>query len=855
FHAVGHKPFVGSSTNALHQAVQHSDPVPPRRHDPSIGRAVEAICLRALEKRPEDRYQSAQDMAEDLCRALAGEALDQTTTSRIVRIKRKARRFRSGLYMMAMAAGLVVALAIAALRLGRREEPPRIDSRAASRVAFEDAIEDRDFARAAGHLEAIEASGGPPEAVEEAREKARASLTDAFADALATGSLPEMEALLAEGERLGLGDEPLGRLRSSAIPRAAEQIRFELASGEFRRASDMLRDVRRVFGDDPSLDPLDRWARGRASLSIATRPAGAAVAISRLAPGAGEPGGEPFHRGTTPMEDVGLDSGSYLVEITLPSGTRHAFPFESARGADGRPRTFQFDLDLETIPEGMLLVPEGEFVTGPFESPSRVSLPTFVIDRTEVTWGEYGRFIASLPSRAERLDNLPYFETDGDKWIDTPFRWPAGGPPPGYDDLPVVAVTTNSALAYAAWSGKRLPSNEEWEKAARGIDGRLFPWGDAFDPARAVMRQAGLQQPTRVGSCPGGASPYGCLDMAGNVWEWTTTPGEKREFIMKGGAFNADPDSGRADLRKSASPTWASENLGFRCVRTQLPAPRLKEIESAFDDLSPGVRQEAVRLLSEIGSVDAHSRTIYRLALEDTDFVVRSTALAALRRSCPPDILADLAGRLAQRTGDVTRTLEAAAMLFPADRLVPVVAFLEDPEPRIAEAARIRLLARHEPAATFLYRALFSASRPLASRVRAASLLGSFEDEEALAFLCRAARDAAGPDRVVAIHYLVELGEPEALVPLMELRLANPGSLAARNFRWMLTKLLREPEAYEPLRMGLSNGEDEIRLECASLLGLLRDKGAADPLRRLAADDPSPAVRNAASRALERLGE
>src|SRR5204862_5785806 len=157
----------------------------------------------------------------------------------------------------------------------------------------------------------------------------------------------------------------------------------------------------------------------------------------------------------------------------------------------------------------------------------REFVPSFYIDRTEVTNAEFKRF---RPDHAFA---------------------------PGEEDRPVTNVTYDEAAAYARWAGKRLPTDEEWEKAARGTDGRRYPWGNAWDASRVAPRAHRPGAPDRpiaekranvcsafpsrvspAGSRPAGASPYGCLDMAGNAWEWVQGfyQGNAEQRILRGGA-------------------------------------------------------------------------------------------------------------------------------------------------------------------------------------------------------------------------------------------------------------------------------------------------------------------------------
>ncbi len=139
----------------------------------------------------------------------------------------------------------------------------------------------------------------------------------------------------------------------------------------------------------------------------------------------------------------------------------------------------------------MVLVPAGNFRMGPEKA--QTHLPPYYIDKTEVSNSAYRAFC--------QAQNHPL---------------PPGFPADHLED-PVVHVTISDARAFAAWAGKRLPTAREWEKAARGEDGRLYPWGNQPDPARANVNGKSLRP---VGDFDGGASPYGALQMVGNVWEF-----------------------------------------------------------------------------------------------------------------------------------------------------------------------------------------------------------------------------------------------------------------------------------------------------------------------------------------------
>lgn len=242
---------------------------------------------------------------------------------------------------------------------------------------------------------------------------------------------------------------------------------------------------------------------------------------------------------------------------------------EKLRAADGQP---------------MVFVPAGDFLLGSRqddpeadedEKPQRVIyLDGFWIDKTEISNARYQKCVAAGVCAESAV-----------LW--SRYRQP---------DLPVVSVSWEQASAYCHWAGGRLPSEAEWEKAARGADGRSYPWGDHFDGTRLNYCDknciADWRDPTAddgysytapVGSYLAGASPFGALDMSGNVWEWTADwyapdayqsapyknpggPENGRQRVIRGGSWLYNGRSLRTTERHKEAPHYRYENIGFRCV-------------------------------------------------------------------------------------------------------------------------------------------------------------------------------------------------------------------------------------------------------------------------------------------------
>lgn len=235
--------------------------------------------------------------------------------------------------------------------------------------------------------------------------------------------------------------------------------------------------------------------------------------------------------------------------------------------------------------ESMVLIPEGAFSMGTDleradvqnRPQHTVKLPAFWIDKYPVTNAQYAKFVVATSHRP-------------------PLNWKNGKIPQGEVLRPVTMVSWHDATAYAKWAGKRLPSEAEWEKSGRGIDGRRWPWGNKMESER-LNTYYNVGSTTNVNAYPNGASPYGVMDMAGNVNEWTADDfapypgsdapsdlfkgkilraGNTKEVdivptggsykVLRGGSWKGDPFSSSVFHRNFAFAHFASNFFGFRCA-------------------------------------------------------------------------------------------------------------------------------------------------------------------------------------------------------------------------------------------------------------------------------------------------
>ena len=289
------------------------------------------------------------------------------------------------------------------------------------------------------------------------------------------------------------------------------------------------------------------------------------------------------------FEDASIEA---LKKSTFHPATKEGKPFSFLVKIP-----YEFKLE-DTLPD-MVLIPSGEFQMGSSnggldeEPVHTVFLDTYYIDRFEVTNAQYKQFVDANPQW--RKDQIPREYHDGYYLVD----WFGNNFPTGKDDYPVVYVSWYAAMAYAKWAGKRLPTEAEWEKAARGgLVGNKYPWGNTIDASNANYFDGTDKEITPVGTYH--ANKYGIYDMVGNVREWcldmydenfyNTSPRDnpisgansydevlknyislKDNRVLRGGSWLNSAQSSRIANRHWLSPTDTNPNVGFRCAKPGNP--------------------------------------------------------------------------------------------------------------------------------------------------------------------------------------------------------------------------------------------------------------------------------------------
>jgi eukaryotic-like serine/threonine-protein kinase len=538
-------PYDPSDSDLLRKVAQaeHS-PVETRNPRRRVPEVLARACRKAMAREREERHVTAQALAQDLRSWLDGTS-------------ERERRHREADALAAQ--GIAAVAAYESARAGAAEAEAEAEARALDYKPWQPVAEKRPLV--------------------EARQRAAESSTQvALAFAEATNILGA--ALVQESDN-ATARAALARLWKGRLEEA--ELRGE--AGDSAHAK-----TRIARYDDGS---LAAYVKGDGTLALSSDPEGAEVRLARYVERDGILVAEEERvLGTTPFGPVPLPMGSYLATLRLAGFRDVRYPVHILRNRawTGRVRM----RTEEEIGAGFVYVPAGPFLYGEGRGTRLLDLPDFAIAKSPVTFGDWGRFLMAVErdhgsDAARQL--VPNARGDGDymtrradgHWLTLPNN--CEGPArerclkqygPGFEALlPVAGVTWHDAVAYGEWQTRatgrvcRLPTEEEHEKAARGVDGRKFPWGDMEDASLCKCRDAREEptQPEPVGAFATAASVYGMLDAAGNSWDWTDSWTDARRLarVSRGGGWSdKDLSLMRCAFRGSGEPSLRFASLGFR---------------------------------------------------------------------------------------------------------------------------------------------------------------------------------------------------------------------------------------------------------------------------------------------------
>ena len=530
----GRVPFEADSGMAV--VVKHitESPRPPREFNPRLPLAVEQVILRALEKDPSRRHQTAESMVADLARAIG--SADQFVLLENLPAPAPAREPpRPTVRVADTKPALPSPAPIVQMREQLERHRPAVEAGVRG-VGVWLALRLRHFSQAVGAVLKRFGQGlrRLPAMVVALARRANASVSAALPERAPASSSSATSKLSTSATRAKSARSRAGAAakpaKAGAMPRSlpaarrfADRIRlaFEAARERFSRRLRLAAIAVLAL----LLLLLTLWLVGGSAGSVV--PSQRAIATSEATP-------------------------------TRPAGTPAASPVPDA-------------------PAGMLLVRGGTFRMGasggqfdPDETPPhRVTVDPFYIDAVEVTVAQFARFASASG-----------FVTDAEKKGDAT-TWQSADAP-DRQRFPVNRVSWNDAAAFCRWYGKRLPTEAEWELAAKGFSEHIYTWGNAFDGNRANTAERGVGQPIAVASLPNSA-PFGAYDMIGNVWEWVADwyggnyyalsasgnpqgPASGLERVIRGGSFKSDGERATTTIRRKASQDGWSDDIGFRCV-------------------------------------------------------------------------------------------------------------------------------------------------------------------------------------------------------------------------------------------------------------------------------------------------
>ena len=561
------------------RAVKEDPVVPPCKAVRGLCLAPEltAICMKTLAKDPAERYPSVRDLIADLKNYQDGKSVSMYRDPLPRRMLKWCRRHPI-VTTTCLVALIATTLTFSSLLAARNARIAGFLNTAETHRAEGNRVYDEKIA-AAAELEALRQMlvlkhVHPREEELAARVDALHRESENYHDLA--------EALYAQVGNMGSREVSYVGLRDIFDRRMA----YALAARRYDEAKKWMGMMYKAVGEDFEGAPpqMRAWMRkweerleGAGVLKVVSRPAGASIILRPLADdGTGRSvSGDVRDLGHSPTEPLPVPKGSYLLELVLEGRPLVRAPVFIGHG---QPWTAQIYVPPE-VPEGMVFVPGGPVLIGGKEARSyrlhEQVLPGFFIKAHEVTFGEYVAYwLASGRGEADR--SRVRLSREERVFVDA---WDDAGElrAPYAADLPVVGITQAAAERYCAWKGKplnracRLPTAEEWEKAARGVDGRAFVWGDGLNAVEVltVENSAGHERFPMFappGSFPDDRSVYGVFDLAGNVREWTGSrfPEGSPYFQIKGASAFVTHDF--LYCSNASDTPVAPSDVGFRFV-------------------------------------------------------------------------------------------------------------------------------------------------------------------------------------------------------------------------------------------------------------------------------------------------
>ena len=544
YHLLTHRPpFTGKSNREIVNRVLEEELVTPSLRAPQnrIPEALDDICLKAMARSPTKRFQSAAELG-DAIQAY----LDQPVSAGHLAQRHEIKAWiEKGRLALDKKQSLLEDAAILAHTIETEQSELEINATAERK---------KDVRRAEKELRQVQ----------EALSRTTAEAISVFSRAL--GADPDNA-----GARASLVELLINELENTRLCGLTAQSAFYaalLSEHDHGQLAELLEE--------------------RGSLHLDVYPANAQVYLSRMTDFGGVLQPNDYEElSAPPIELKSLDAGIFALSMDAPgyAPVKTTFAITPARCTRLRIRL----LAHGNVPEGFVHIPAGTFLMGPLQStttpPTEQALPDCLIQRFPVTAGDYLRFLRALAQddQQQALRRLPrIYSPHQELWPQSIVLKGEVEEIPGWgEDLPIVGVSAGDAAAYGRWYGDmigrrcRLPTEEEWEKAARGAEGRRFPWGDQWNPSLCASPESWAHElPPRVTDFSDDRSTSLVHGLAGGVREWTSSRwrGPTERLVVKGGSFRCNDVDGRPLWSRDVLiPKFSTLDLGFRLVTEVQP--------------------------------------------------------------------------------------------------------------------------------------------------------------------------------------------------------------------------------------------------------------------------------------------